>query len=65
FRAVLDGIPADLVALGVDEDTALVRLAPATGNAPARWRVMGRQTVTVFAPGAAPRRLGAGDEVEL
>lgn len=65
FRAVLDAIPPGMVALGIDEDTALVRLVAPMDSAPARWRVMGHQTVTVFAAGAAPRRLRAGDETAL
>lgn len=64
FNDLLGAIPEGYTALGVDEDTALVRVA-FNGEAPARWRVMGRQTVTVFASGAAPRVLRQGDEVEL
>ncbi len=68
FSAMLAAIPAGRVAVGVDEDTALVRLTagPASdGAGPARWRVMGRQTVTVFPSGAEPRVLRAGEEVAI
>jgi cyanophycinase len=48
FRAILASAPANATLVGVDEDTALVRV-PASGIDPAsRWQVMGRQTVSVF-----------------
>lgn len=65
FADLLASIPAGRTALGIDEDTALVRVAYNGPDAPGRWRVMGRQTVTVFAHGASPRLLRAGDEVEV
>lgn len=65
FADLLASIPDGYIALGVDEDTALVRVAYNGPEAPARWRVMGRQTVTVFAAGVAPRVLRRDDEVEL
>lgn len=67
FADLLASIPDEHTALGIDEDTALVRIASnGTGNgSPARWRVMGRQTVTIFAHGQAPRLLRSGDEIDL
>lgn len=38
-------IPAGVTLIGVDEDTALLRLAP---SLPSRWQVRGRGTVSVF-----------------
>ena len=58
--------PDGSVPVGVDEDTALVRLTPpdpATGTA--TWRVMGRQTVTIFWRGQNAQTLKAGEEVSL
>jgi cyanophycinase-like exopeptidase len=45
FRSILSSAPADVTLVGVDEDTALVH---ATDGAAPRWRVLGRQTVSVF-----------------
>lgn len=67
FQTILRSTPEGHTPVGIDEDTALVRVAlSAGGDAPgkARWRVMGRQTVTIFAP-KGPRVLHAGDEVAL
>ncbi len=58
--------PKESFPVGIDEDTALIRLAPpdaATGKA--RWRVVGRQSVTIFWPGISPQTLSEGEEVEL
>lgn len=65
FVELIESIPIDRVAVGVDEDTALVRVVASGNGAAARWRVMGRQTVTIFAHGVAPRVLRSGDDVEL
>jgi len=52
--------------VGIDEDTALVRLAPPdTTIGKATWRVIGRQSVTIFWPGTSPQTLSTGEEVEL
>lgn len=51
FRRALAAAPAGLTVIGVDEDTALVRLEPpGADSSPGdpRWQVMGRQSVTVF-----------------
>ena len=68
FHEMVGTLPTGYVAVGIDEDTALVRMAvaPDAGAAtPTRWRVMGRQTVTILAPGAERRILRAGDEATL
>lgn len=62
---LLQRAPAAAVPVGLDEDTALLRLPGAPNET--RWLVSGRQTVTVFNP---PERGGqkvyrAGDEVLL
>jgi len=65
-RRIMGAIPAGRTGVGVDEDTALVRLtAPDPETEQARWRVMGRQTVSLF-EGVAPKRvLKAGEEDTL
>jgi cyanophycinase len=57
----LGALPAGVVPLGIDEDTALVQIDAARR----RWRVMGRQAVHLLTNGAAGQVLRAGDEVEL
>lgn len=60
-------VPAGLTLIGVDEDTALVRIhdaAPSDGPCP--WRVMGRQGVSVFgADGEIHHAAGATLTLEL
>jgi len=66
FQALLSTLPSDVVAVGIDEDTALVRIEAPTSSGPlaeARWQVMGRQTVKVFERGMAPRVLQTGAEI--
>jgi len=62
-RAVPDGSTL----LGVDEETALVRVATGDGpGSPDRWQVFGRQGVSLFVAGEEdPRRLAAGQHVDL
>lgn len=62
LERALGMLPPNLTSLGIDEDTALVRLG---GAHETRWQVFGRQSVTVFAAGAAPRVLHVGDEMTL
>jgi cyanophycinase-like exopeptidase len=60
--------PAGITLLGIDEDTALVWDGgdPEPTSAGPRWRVFGRQRVTVYPPAAGqPHVLRAGDEVHL
>ena len=66
FRQVLLSVPDGSVAVGVDEDTALVRIQwDGVASTTARWRVMGRQSVTIFTQDASPRVLSNGEEVIL
>jgi cyanophycinase-like exopeptidase len=65
FHAITASMPEGYTGLGIDEDTAIVRLAPPVEAAPARWLVMGRQSVSILAPGASPCVLRAGDEISL
>ncbi|MGZ3664146.1 MAG: Type 1 glutamine amidotransferase-like domain-containing protein [Ktedonobacterales bacterium] len=68
LRTRLVKAPQGAIPIGVDEDTALVRIAlpnPANPDGKAQWRVTGRQTVTIFWPDAAPQVLHTGDEVAL
>ncbi len=41
-------LPSDVIVVGVDENTALLRRAAEGADGPVRWEVSGRQTVTVF-----------------
>lgn len=59
-QAFTEMAPEKLAVLGIDEDTALVRLLP---DHP--WQVMGRQTVTVFRQGLPPAVFRAGEAVAL
>ena len=65
LRTRLVKAPQGAIPIGVDEDTALVRIALPGPDGKAKWRVMGRQTVTIFWPGSAPQALHIGDEVAL
>lgn len=62
FRAILASAPENATLVGVDEDTALVR-APFDGAA--SWRVLGRQSVSVFDGQGARTIYRAGDQVPL
>jgi cyanophycinase-like exopeptidase len=64
FREVLAGAPAGATVIGIDEDTALVRLTP-TNAGPRRWRVMGRQSVSVFAADGHATAYPSGEELTL
>jgi cyanophycinase len=64
FRALLAMVPPGYVAAGIDEDTALVRL-PTDDDHISRWRVTGRQTVTIVRGGELPHVLRVGDEVTI
>jgi cyanophycinase len=77
FQELLSTLPTGIIALGVDENTALVRIQAqstddpsASGGRPQglplqRWQVMGLQTVKVFERGEGPRILHVGEEVLL
>ncbi len=63
FRAIVASAPENAVLIGVDEDTALVR-AVFDGEA-ASWRVLGRQTVSVFDGDGRRAIYRAGDRVPV
>ena len=66
FKDLLRAVPADTTVRGVDENTALVRIEPNEEiTQPARWRVIGSQTVSVFSRDGGVRKLGVGEEVEV
>lgn len=68
FQELLSTLPDGIVAVGVDENTALVRVeANKTDDSMAveRWQVMGLQTVKVFVKGMEPGILHVGEEVML
>ena len=60
LQQLTDGAPEELIVLGIDEDTALVRLRPGDP-----WRVAGRQTVAIFRAGRPVEVLQPGDTVDL
>jgi cyanophycinase-like exopeptidase len=68
FRELLSTLPRGLIAVGIDENTALVRIETQTAADPTaatHWRVMGQHTVTVFERDRTPRTLHVGEEVML
>jgi len=68
FQELLSTLPTGIVALGIDENTALVRIeanSTADPMATERWQVMGLQTVKVYERGMEPRILHVGEEVML
>lgn len=68
FTSIVRAIPEGVTLLGVDEDTALVRLDPASdGHGCTRWRVMGRRTVSVYQPADphGPIVFRSGEQVEI
>jgi cyanophycinase len=64
-RRLLVGLPAAYIGLGIDEDTALVRVTPPNAAGSAHWRVMGRQSVSVFEGNAPSKVLRVGGEITL
>jgi cyanophycinase len=62
FRAILAAAPLNTTLVGVDEDTTLVHLPAAAEQ---RWRVIGRQTVSVFDHEGGRAIYRAGDTVAL
>lgn len=60
FRAIIASAPAGVTLVGIDEDTALV------GHNAESWRVIGRQSVSVFTPaGAAVYHNGDSTELRI
>lgn len=64
LRRLAHAAPASVAMVGVDEDTALVRLA-ASPTATQEWLTMGRQSVRVYRKGAEPVTLAAGGRITL
>lgn len=64
FREVLAAVPDGVTVVGIDENTALVRVSPAAGG-PQRWRVMGRQSVSVFGKDGQARVYSSEEELTL
>jgi cyanophycinase-like exopeptidase len=60
-------VPVGLTLIGVDEDTALVRVHDGPSSArPDLWRVLGRQGVSIFtADGEAHHKSGATVRIQL
>jgi cyanophycinase len=66
FQLLLRSVPSGQTVVGIDEDTALVRVElNVEGSGQDRWRVMGRQTVSVYGDDASKRVLKSGEEVLL
>ena len=66
FQSLLKSVSELYTVVGIDEDTALVRIEPnETSDTSARWRVMGRQTVNLFSRDGQISILHDGDEVTL
>lgn len=66
FQGLINTLPDGRSIVGVDENTALVRLAPPSNSTDkARWRVMGQQSVKIFRRGQPTLTLQVGDEIEL
>ncbi len=62
FHAILASAPEQALLIGVDEDTALIR---AHFGDELGWRVLGRQTVSVFGAGGERTIYRAGEHVPL
>jgi cyanophycinase-like exopeptidase len=64
LERLVRAVPEGMTLLGIDEDTALVRLPAQKENSSAsRWQVMGRQSVSVF--GASPGVYPSGQSLVL
>lgn len=64
-RRLAQNAPQGVALVGVDEDTALVRLEAAVAPSAQTWRVMGRQAVHIFRKDAKPQTLRAGEAITL
>ena len=68
FQELLSTLPHNVVAVGIDENTALVQVEAPTGDEPqakALWQVMGQQTVKVFEREMPPRTLHPGAQTMI
>jgi cyanophycinase-like exopeptidase len=60
FAQLLDSAPCGITIVGIDEETALIRLPHARS-----WRVTGRQSVSVFGDDGTPNVYYPGDAIDL
>jgi cyanophycinase-like exopeptidase len=60
FRTIMQSAPEDVQLVGIDEDTALIQLAPG-----APWEVSGRQSVVLIGRDGVRMSYRAGDAVPL
>jgi cyanophycinase-like exopeptidase len=58
-------VPAGMILLALDEETALVRLGPGAPAGPLPWTVRGRHTVSRFLPTGVREVFGAGETIYL
>lgn len=65
FDHIFNSLPAGYQIIGIDENTALVRVQVTDPSAPARWQVMGAQTVTLFDRDGSTHVFQPGNEVLL
>lgn len=66
FQQIIQSVPGDYLIVGIDEDTALVRINHHDkANNAARWRVMGRQTVSLISRDRQTHVIGTGKELFL
>ena len=66
FQQLLNKVPEGYTVVGIDEETALVRISATASNPNiSLWRVMGRQTVKVFKRDGEPQILEAGAEINI
>ncbi|MGH2508626.1 MAG: Type 1 glutamine amidotransferase-like domain-containing protein [Ktedonobacteraceae bacterium] len=66
FRELLRTIPSGYTVVGIDEDTALIRIErDVDSSGQDRWRVMGHRTVSVFIGEVLKCVLKNGEEVRL
>lgn len=65
LRRLAKAAPAGVSLVGVDEDTAFVRLEPMATVGAQTWRVMGRQSVHLYRRDAEPVTLRAGETATL
>ncbi len=60
FRLIIESQPPDVQLVGIDEDTALIRLSPG-----APWDVSGRQSVVIIGRDGSRAAYRAGESVPL
>jgi hypothetical protein len=65
LRRLAHAAPDGVALVGVDEDTAFVRLDAQDATGAQSWRVMGRQAVHIYRKEAEPVTLRAGENATL